>query len=144
MRATVLATSLVALTVSTTAIASSDEAELFNGAYVSTAVAKDDEPHALFKGTEIRVRFEHRTGYDVVQWWAQCNRFGARVEIADRRLITERADGTLVACRNRQHRQDRWLTRFFASDPRWWVRQDLLKLTAGERVIKLDRRAARP
>lgn len=75
-RATILAISVV-LSVPGSVQAITDAAELFGRGYVSTAVIKDSGPHALFEETEIRVRFEHRDDYNVVQWQAGCNYFGA-------------------------------------------------------------------
>jgi len=123
--------------------AASEPAELFGRAYFSTAVKKDGAPHRLFEGTEIRVDFERREEYDVVRWRADCNYFGAPVEITDKCLVTGQAEGTLVACSPPLARQDGWLARFFASNPRWRTgRGQTLRLRAGERVVKLRRRAA--
>ena len=121
--------------------AASDSGELFERGYVSTKVLKGGKPHPLFEGTKIRVDFDRRAGPDAVRWRADCNDFGARVRVTDERLVTGQIVGTDVGCARRQLRRDRWLTRFFAADPKWRIpRTGALKLIAGDRVIRLRRR----
>jgi heat shock protein HslJ len=124
---------------------SNDAAQLFGGAYLSTAVTKGGKPHPLFEGAEIRVEFEPGDEYDSVLWRAGCNGFGADVEITDQRLVTRRILGTAMLCLPPQLvRQDKWMGRFFASDPKWRARQGRsLKLTVGWREVKLRRPAGR-
>jgi heat shock protein HslJ len=117
---------------------------LFEGAYLSTAVTKGGEPHPLFEGTDIRVEFEDGEHHETVQWRADCNDFGARVDITDERLITGQISGTEIGCPAALVQQDEWMGRFFGSDPKWLARQDrTLRLTSGARVVKL-RRPAQP
>ena len=119
--------------------AASDSAPLFPREYVSTAVLQNEERPPLFERTKIRVDFERRNGYDVVRWSADCNGFGARVDITDKRLVIGQIEGTEMYCTQvRRRRQDRWMLRFFSSDPKWRIRREgRLRLRAGDRVIKL-------
>lgn len=124
--------------------AASDPGDLFGRGWVSTTVLKDGEEHPLFQGTKIHVNFDHRSDYDIVTWTADCNYFGADVHVANERLFTGQVSGTEQYCLKPQRRQDRWLVRFFGADPKWRIRRnETLKLTRGERVIKLRRRAPR-
>ena len=119
-----------------------DRAELFGRGYVSTTVLSDGERHPLFERAKVRVDFDHGAEYDEVSWRAECNIFVARVDIADARLQIGQIAGTEVGCAKPQMRQDRWMLRFFGSDPKWRIRHaDTLKLVAGDRVIRLRRRA---
>ena len=121
--------------------ADSGPGELFGRGYVSTKVLKGGEPHPLFEGTKIQVDFDRRAGPDVVRWHADCNYFGADVRVTEERLVTGQIEGTGMGCAGRQLRRDRWLTRFFAADPKWRIpRTGALKLIAGDRVIRLRRR----
>jgi hypothetical protein len=46
--------------------------------------------------------------------------------------------GSAEFCGGDRQRRDRWMLRFFRSDPNWRIpRDDRLKLTAGDRVIRL-------
>ena len=118
-----------------------DRAELFRHRYVSTAVIKDGERRQLFEGTKIRLDFEHRADYDVVRWQADCNVFGADVDVTEKLLVTGQIEGTSQGCPKARLRRDRWMLRFFRSDPRWRIpREGRLKLRAGDRVIRLRRR----
>ena len=142
-RRTLLATLLIAL-FGGTAQAAIEPGELFGRAYFSTAVTKAGAPHPLFEGTEVRVDFEHRKTYDVVRWDARCNIFGARVKVTDERLkLPGLISGTSQFCSKQPRRQDRWLVRFFASDPKWGLdKRGLLRLESGSRVMELRRRPA--
>jgi heat shock protein HslJ len=104
-------------------------------------VLKGGQEHPLFDDTRIDVDFNHRDDYDVVTWQADCNLFGARVEVTEQRLVAGQIEGTHQGCaKRRRARQDRWLVRFFDADPKWRIRRnDRLKLTAGDRVIRLRR-----
>lgn len=132
---------LVAIALAVTAApadATNDPAELLGRAYESKAVTRGSEPDALFEGTEIGVSFEGRDDGAVIAFHADCNFLGGPVEFADGRLIIGQLTTTEVACRRRLMRQDRWMVRFFASDPNWRAPQrGALKLTVGEREIKL-------
>jgi META domain-containing protein len=122
----------------------SDPGDLFGRGWVSTAVLKGGEEHSLFDGTKLRVDFNRRDDYDAVAWQANCNSFGADVHATKRRLFTGQVYGTDEGCAKVLHRQDRWMTRFFGSDPRWRIRRGgTLKLTENDRVIKLRRRGPR-
>ena len=127
-----------------TAQAAGDPGDLFPRSWVSTAVLKDGAALPLFEGTKIRVDFEHRSDYDVVIWKADCNSFGASVHVTKERLFTGQVSGEDVACVvRRPTRQERWLNRFFGADPKWRIRRDeTLKLTEGDRVIRLRRRTS--
>jgi hypothetical protein len=50
-------------------------------------------------------------------------------------------DETAVGCAQRLHRQDRWLGRFFGSDPKWARHGRTLRLDSGADRIVLKRRA---
>lgn len=136
---------LVCLALSATgysAWGASGPAQLFGRPYVSTAVIQDGARHPLFEGTEVRVEFERRDSYDVVRWRADCNIFGARVEVTEEQLVLGRIAGTAIGCEGVRARQDRWTLRFFASDPSWRARQGhTLRLMAGQRTIELRRRS---
>ena len=115
-----------------------DRAELFRHRYVSTAVLKDGERHPLFEETKIRVDFRHEAEGDVVSWRADCNYFGADVDVTEKRLVIGEIVQTRMGCFKARLRRDRWMGRFFGSDPRWRTRPgERLKLTAGDRVIRL-------
>jgi hypothetical protein len=134
----------VALASLAAAEAASDQAPLFPRSYVSTAVRENGVRLPLFERTKIHVDFERRKGSAGVSWRADCNFFGARVDITDTRLVTGQIVGTDQACRGVPRRQDRWTVRFFASDPKWRIRDEgRLRLRAGDRVIKLRRRGRR-
>jgi META domain-containing protein len=115
-------------------------ADALGNRYASISVTRDGEPHELVEGTRIRVRFEERAGYDAVSWRAGCDRFGARVEISPWRLITGQISSTKMKCRNPLLRQDEWLMRFLARDPRWTIGEAKLRLRSGDDVIRLRRR----
>jgi heat shock protein HslJ len=120
--------------------AAGERSDLFGRDWVSTGVRKDGDRVPLFDGTKIRVDFNHREDYDVLTWRADCNYFGTRPEITDERLVIGQIEGTDMGCFGPPRRQDRWMLRFFRSDPKWRIRRDdRLKLTAGERVIRLHR-----
>lgn len=123
----------------------SDPAPLFPREYVSTAVLKNGVRAPLLEGTKIHVDFWRRKGSASVRWWADCNYFGARVDITDERLVTGQVVGTEMYCgERRRRRQDRWMLRFFSSDPKWRIpRAGRLRLSAGDRVIKLRQERAR-
>ena len=116
-----------------------DRAELFRHRYVSTAVLKNGERKPLFEGTKIRVDFDRGAEHDDLGWQADCNWFGAPVDVTDDHLILIGPGyQTDMGCAGTQRRQDRWMWRFFNSDPRWRIRSgERLKLTAGDRVIRL-------
>lgn len=102
---------------------------------------KNGEQHPLFERTKIRVDFDHGAERDGVSWRADCNLFGARVDVTEERLIIGQIVGTEMGCASTQMRQDRWMARFFGSHPRWRIRRNgTLKLTAGDRVIRLTSR----
>jgi heat shock protein HslJ len=125
--------------------AASDRAELFGRGYVSTAVLKDGERQPLFEETKVRVDLNHRDNYDNVTWRADCNYFGAPVEVTDERLVIGEIAGTDMGCSGDLLRRDRWMLRFFRSDPKWRIRRDdRLKLTAGDRVIRLRKLTSPP
>ena len=122
-----------------------DRAELFRHRYVSTAVLKNGERKPLFKGIKIHVDFRHEAEGDVVSWRADCNYSGADVDVTEERLVTGQIEGTAIGCAPPQSRQDRWTVRFFGADPRWRIRPgDRLKLTAGDRVIRLRKLTSPP
>jgi heat shock protein HslJ len=125
--------------------AAGDRGDLFGRGYVSQAVLKDGEPHPLFKGTKIRVDFDHDAYGDSVGWRADCNYFVANVDITEGRLFLGQIGQTDAGCRGAHRRRDRWMSRFFNSDPKWRIRRDdKLKLTAGDRVIRLRKLTSPP
>lgn len=136
-----LAALVALLSVAGSAHAASDGSGLFGRGYVSTAVLKDGAPHPLFEETKIRVDFDHGAENDGVSWRADCNIFVARVDVTEERLLVGQIAGTDMGCATAQMRRDRWMARFFRSDPKWRIRRDeTLKLTAGDRVIRLTSR----
>jgi heat shock protein HslJ len=131
---------LALLAVASVALAASDRGELFPRPWDSTAVKRAGITHPLFDRTAVSVDFE-RHG-ETVGWKAECNSFGTQADIRKHRLVIDRQIvGTEIACPDLQARQDGWLVRFFASSPKWRILDSgLLKLTAGHRVIELQRR----
>jgi hypothetical protein len=117
-----------------------DRADLFGRGWISTAVLEDGERLPLFEGAKIRVDFDHGADHDAISWKADCNYFGAKVDVTEERLLIGQGLQTTQGCPKPRHRRDRWMNRFFSSDPKWRIRQDArLKLTAGDRVIRLHR-----
>jgi hypothetical protein len=139
------AAALVLVFAASSAQANGDRGDLFGRGYVSTAVRKDGDRLPLFGQTKIDVDFNHRAGYDVVTWQADCNDFGAHVEITDARLRISQVVGTTEGCPKPRARRDRWMVRFFRSHPQWRIRRDdRVKLTAGDRVIRLRKLTSPP
>ena len=102
---------------------------------------EDGERHPLFEGTKVRVDFRHEARGDIVAWRAECNYFGADVDVTERRLVIGETVQTDMGCFKPQMRQDRWMARFFGADPKWRIRhEEKLRLTAGDRVIRLTSR----
>jgi META domain len=122
------------------ALAASDRGAVFPRPWDSTAVERAGITHPLFDRTTVTVDFK-RQG-QTVGWKADCNSFGTRADIRKHRLVIHgRIVGTLIGCPELPERQDGWLVRFFASNPKWRILDSgVLKLTAGQRVIKLHRR----
>jgi heat shock protein HslJ len=110
-------------------------------AWKSVKVVKEGERHPLFEGTTVRLKFRHEGDHDTARWNAECNLFGAPVEVRRRRLEIGQIIGTIVGCADRLHRQDRWLDHFFRSDPRWVRHARKLRLAAGDNRIVLRRHA---
>jgi heat shock protein HslJ len=105
--------------------------------YESTKVLVGGEPKRLFDETPIRVDFDR----DSVSFDAACNQFGGSMKTEGQRLDVADIVGTEMACPGGgRMRQDDWLVRFFASDPKWHASgRDRLKLVSGHGVIKLVR-----
>jgi hypothetical protein len=113
---------------------------LFGRPFVaSDAVVKNGERAPLVEGTRLRLRFVRGEERDLAQWRAGCNNFGARVEITATRLEIGQVTGTEVGCDPPLARQDRWVSRFFASDPEWVRHGNKLRLTRRDDVIRLRR-----
>jgi heat shock protein HslJ len=128
---------LAVLSAASPAQAAGDRADLFGRGWVSTAVLEDGERLPLFEGAKIRVDFDGGAD-DNISWRAGCNYLGAHVEITAERLVIGLIEGTDVYCTKPQRRRERWTNRFIRSDPKWRIRRDdRLKLTAGDRVIRL-------
>jgi hypothetical protein len=121
--------------------AGSQAEEPFGPKYESTAVTLGGEPHGLFRGTRIQIDFVHRVRDDVVLFEADCNHFGASVEVKRRRVeVQGQVEGTEIGCSDRRARQDRWLVRFITSDPKWRITEPgHLRLASGTRIITLSR-----
>jgi heat shock protein HslJ len=113
--------------------------DLWGQSFVSTAVTEDGEPRPLVHGTRIRVTFEERKDQGIVRWQADCNTFGADVQITADVLRVGEIEGTAMGCRDDLHEQDEWLTGFIGADPRWRLSDARLTLTSGETVIELKR-----
>ena len=107
-------------------------AGLFGKRHLSIRVVKDGAPHQLVEGTRVRLSFHHEATRDVVRWSAGCNLFGARVNVAPKRLRIGQVTSTDVGCRPALARQDRWIARFFGSDPWWAKRGARLRLKSGD------------
>jgi hypothetical protein len=114
---------------------------LFGRAHLSTGVIKNGAPHALVEGTRIRVRFAHSDEGDRVRWRSGCNYYGAEVDVTAEHLNIGVIGSTAVACSKPLNRQDKWVARFFGSNPRWVRHGRRLKLMSADDVIKLRRRA---
>ena len=116
--------------------------ELFGPAFKSVKVVKDGERHPLFDDATVRLKFTDHDGRDVAGWNVDCNFFGARVDVGQKRLELWRPFQTLIGCDRRRERQDRWVANFLTSDPRWSLDGRRLKLGEGDDRIVLERRAA--
>jgi len=113
---------------------------LFGSSYVaSEAVVKNGDRAPLVEGTRLRLKFVQDEKRDLAQWRAGCNSFGARVEITASRLEIGQVSGTEVGCDPPVARQERWVSRFFASDPEWVRHGNKLRLTRRDDVIRLRR-----
>jgi hypothetical protein len=124
---------------STASLAFAPPPGLFEAPYVSTAVKRDGTAHPLFRDAKVHVKFQPDGSRDVVEWRAKCNRFSARVRITARRLHIGRAEMTEQFCPGQEGQQDRWLARFFNSDPRWTLRGEQLRFASHHRVLRLNR-----
>jgi heat shock protein HslJ len=112
--------------------------DLWGRAFSSTTATENGEPRPLLPDTRIEITFEKREDYGVVRWQAGCNTIGADVEItADQLLLVRTPLSTAIGCSGSHHAQDRWLTRFFESDPRWQLSDGRLSLASGETAIDL-------
>lgn len=81
---------------------------------------------------EVVVGFEERDGRGLVRWGG-CNGTGAAVVITEERIRLQEGprDSTTVGCPPEAEEGDRWLLKFFASDPYWELGDDRLVLTSG-------------
>jgi heat shock protein HslJ len=136
-----IALGVVALAgVSAPALAGNEGAALFGHAYTSVKVVKDREPHPLFDEAKVHVKFFHQGRRDFAGWRARCNEMGGRLEIRPKRLEFGSIYTTLKGCRPSREKQDRWLMRFFGSDPGWALDGRKLKLAEGDDRIVFRRR----
>lgn len=86
---------------------------------------------------DIQVSFSkgHAQG---IGWKANCNSFGANVQIRADRLKVTGVVGTRIGCPPVTAREDRWLGHFFEADPKWRWRGTHLTLTSGDKVMQLE------
>jgi heat shock protein HslJ len=73
-----------------------------------------------------------------IGWQADCNSFGADVEITDDRLLVGEIAGTLIGCPEPQQEQDEDLTDFFESDPSWQLDGNRLTLSSESVEVTLE------
>lgn len=109
------------------------------GEYVVTAVTDGGKPHAVVKGSEIRLTFEGGT----LGLRAGCNLMGGEYELVGDQLTIGPIGGTDMGCPPALMDQDAWLAGLFA-DP-VTVGEDPLTITSGDVVLTLaDRESVSP
>lgn len=109
------------------------------GEYVVTAVTDGDKPHALVKGSEIRLTFADGS----LGMRAGCNSMSGDYELEGDRLTVGPIGGTEMGCAPALMEQDTWLVGLFAAPVT--VGEDPLTLTAGDVVLTLaDRESVSP
>lgn len=59
------------------------------------------------------------------------------MHVGHKRMRLGSITSSSVGCANLWGRQDRWLMSLFTADPHWQLRQGLLVLRAGQRVLRL-------
>ncbi|HET6830293.1 MAG TPA: META domain-containing protein [Solirubrobacterales bacterium] len=79
-----------------------------------------------------------------IGWQADCNSFGAEVEITADRLLVGEIAGTLVGCPEPELEQDEDLSGFFESDPNWRLDGDRLTLSTDSVEVALQAAGSRP
>lgn len=81
---------------------------------------------------EVVVGFEERNGRGLVRWGG-CNATGAEVVVTEERIRLQEGpqESTAIGCPPEGDEGDRWLLKFFASDPYWELKDDRLVLTSG-------------
>lgn len=113
---------------------------LFGKAFISSeAVVKNGVRAPLVEGTRVRLKFVRDEERDLARWRSGCNNFGATVEITPTRLEVGQVTGTEVGCAKPLARQERWVSKFIGSDPRWTRQGRKLRLTRGDDAIRLRR-----
>lgn len=115
----------------------SEPSDLYGGEFRSTSVSYKGEPYAVLG--RLRVEFGHSKGHPQVTWHANCNYFGSKAAITDRRVLTGPILSTALSCPGERDHQDRLFARLFRHDPRWRLRGSQLRLKEGDTVVKLRR-----
>ncbi|MPY78646.1 MAG: META domain-containing protein [Actinophytocola sp.] len=109
--------------------------------FLSTEVTEAGEQRPLVKNTRIRLTFAERE----LTINAGCNTLFGDARLDSGRLVVENMGGTEMGCAKPLMKQDKWLTDFFTSGPRWQHEGDTLTLTSGETTVTLvDRKVAEP
>ncbi|HWW66811.1 MAG TPA: META domain-containing protein [Solirubrobacterales bacterium] len=109
------------------------QAHRSGGSFVVTAVRDAVNPPPFPEPPRILVWISRKE----FGWEANCNGFFANLRVTSRRLRVTMIGSTAKLCPDVRAREDRWLKKFFESDPYWRVRGARLRLTAGHRVILL-------
>ncbi|MDO7869210.1 META domain-containing protein [Nocardioides jiangxiensis] len=107
-----------------------------SGDYVVTAVTDGGQPHAVVRGTEIRLSFADGN----LDLQAGCNRMSAAYTIDGSRLTVGPVASTEMGCPQPRMAQDTWLAGLFARPATIdWQQQTI---TAGDVVLTLRPRTA--
>ena len=130
-----LALALIALSMMSASSAGSPGSGLSGKRWVSVKVVRNGSPHELVSGTRVKLKLVHEAKRDVARWSAGCNLFGGELSVTPRRLLIGQVTQTEMGCSPPLHRQDRWLARFFASDPRWARQGQRLRLRSGDDLV---------
>lgn len=110
--------------------------------YLSVEVIEAGEPRPLVEGTVIRLTFdEAHVGASL-----GCNSLGGTYHLdGDLLVVDEGLSTTEMGCDPERHAQDEWFADVLTAAPTLTVEGDMLTLTAGDTVVRLqDREVADP
>ena len=114
--------------------------------FVSTEMTRGGDPVDLIGDADLEVRFQEAIDRpnlsdtpQGIAWRASCNYMGGRADISGSKLIIGPVTSTDMGCPPPRHREDKWLSDFFAGDPSLELEGARLTLRNGETVIRLAR-----